>query len=74
MLWPPPQLVSSLEVLLKVSEFERRVIMNDMSLSEPPKSIAIVQNNNPIQQGGQITVVDGQVSHSSSSPSYNLLA
>lgn len=30
--------------------------------SEPPKSFSIVQNNNLIQEGSQITVVDGQVS------------
>ncbi len=28
---------------------------------EPPKRIAVVQNKNAITQGGQITVVDGQV-------------
>ena len=28
---------------------------------EPPKRIAVVQNKNAIPQGGQITVVDGQV-------------
>ena len=28
---------------------------------EPPQAVAIVQSKNQIQQGGQITVVDGQV-------------
>lgn len=29
---------------------------------EPPRSIAIIQNQNQVPQGGEITVVDGQVS------------
>ena len=30
-------------------------------VTEPPKSIKIIQNNAEVRQGAQITVVDGQV-------------
>ena len=41
---------------------EISIFHNDFFLiSEPPKSISVVQNKEEIKQGEQVTVVDGKV-------------